>query len=222
MEDINLEQLWKEHNQELSHAKLLNLQSWAVNCKTFEYLQTHKAQSKLKSLAIFKGWAVFLGILWVLFLGVLVYGNHFTNIYFSTSVLMILLFSVFAIGAYIRQIVLINQINLSGNVVEVQEKLTQLKASTINTIRILWLQLPFYTTFFWNSKWMSGDIKFWLIAFPITVSFTLIAIWLCRNIAYRNAHKKWFRILLGNKEWGTLVKAIDYLKEIEAFKGSPG
>lgn len=65
---------------------------------------------------------------------------------------------------------------------------------------------------------MSGDIKFWLTAFPITVSFTLIAILLYRNIAYRNAHKKWFRILLGNKEWGTLVKAIDYLEKIEAFK----
>jgi hypothetical protein len=218
MEEIKLEDMWKTYSQELADAKLLNLQSWAVNVQTFEYLQTHKVQSKLSSLARFKVWAVLLGVLWAVFLGVLVYGNHFKNVYFSFSILMILLFSILAVVVYIRQILLINQINLSENVVDVQEKLAVLKVSTINIVRILWLQLPFYSTFFWSREWISGDTKFWLIAFPITVFLTAVAIWLYRNITYRNAGKTWFRIIMGSKEWGAVIKAIDYLKEIEEFK----
>ena len=131
---------------------------------------------------------------------------------------MILLFSVLAIAVYIRQIVLINQINLSESIVDVQEELAVLKASTINIARILWLQLPFYTTFYWSSEWIHRDLNFWFAAFPVTLLFTALAIWLYRNISYKNAEKKWFRILLGNTEWGSVIRAIKYQKEIEEFK----
>jgi len=218
MEDTQLEDMWKEYSREIANAKILNMQSWLVNSKTFEYLQIHKAHSKLKSLAHFKTGAVLLGILWVLFLGMLVYGNRFKNIYFSASVLMMMIFSMIAIAVYIKHIVLINQINLSENIIEVQEKLAELQASTINSVRILWLQLPFYTTFFWNSQWMASDIKFWLIAFPITLLFIALTIWLYRNISYRNVDKKWFRLLFSGGEWAPVIKAINYLKEIEDFK----
>ena len=49
MEDVELKKMWNSLNQNIDEAKILNLQSWAVNVKAFEYLQTHKAQSKLKS-----------------------------------------------------------------------------------------------------------------------------------------------------------------------------
>jgi hypothetical protein len=218
MEDINLKEIWKAYSQEIEQAKILNLQAWAVNLKIFEHLQLHKAQSRLRPLARLKVWGVLLGFLWAFFLGVLVYGNHFKNVYFSTSVSMILLFTMLAIALYIKHIVLINQINQSDNLVQVQEKLAGLQASSINTARILWLQMPFYTSFFWSSRWMATDIKFWLIAFPVTLGFTALAIWLFCNITYRNAHKRWFRLLLSGSEWAPVLRAIDYLKEIEDFK----
>ena len=217
MEDIELKEMWNTFNQNIDEAKILNLQSWAVNIKTFEYLQTHKAQSKLKSLSSIKKWAVALGILWVLFLGMLLYGNHFKNLYFSFSVLMLMLFSITAIVFYIKHIVLINKINYSESVVEAQKKLTELQASTINIIRILWLQLPFYTTFFWSSTWITSDYKFWLSAFPITLAFAFLSIWLYKNISLKNVDKKWFKLLL-SKEWTSLSSAKKYLHEIEEFK----
>lgn len=218
MEDIELKSMWKAYDQKIDETKILNLQSWVVNIKTFEYLQTHKAQSKLKSLSIFKSWAVVLGILWVLFLAVLAYGNHFLNPYFTISVIILMLFSIIAIAIYIKHILLIQQINYSESIIDVQKKLAELQSSTINGLRILWLQLPFYTTFFWSTKWMMNDIKFWLIAFPITLFFTLLAIWLYKNITLKNANRKWLKILLSNKEWTSIIKAKAYLDEIEEFK----
>jgi hypothetical protein len=41
---------------------------------------------------------------------------------------------------------------------------------------------------------------------------------LYRNISYENAHKKWFKILFNSPEWTSLIKANDYLLEIERFK----
>ena len=191
MEDIELKNIWKTYDQKIEEAKILNLQSWAVNLKTFEYLQTHKAQSKVRSLAAFKMWAIVAGIVWLLFLDVLVYGNHFQNIYFTSSVIAILFFTIIAVAVYIKHLVLINQINYSESIVNTQQKLTELQGSTINVVRVLFLQTPFYTTFFWNTEWITTDIKFWLIAFPVTLLFTFIAIWLYRNISFKNANKKW-------------------------------
>jgi len=47
MEDIKHEDIWKAYSQEIANAKVLNMQSWALNSKTFEYLQLHKAQPRL-------------------------------------------------------------------------------------------------------------------------------------------------------------------------------
>ena len=217
MEDLELKKMWNACNQNIDEAKILNLQSWAVNIRTFEYLQTHKAQSKLKSLSTLKKWAVALGVLWVIFLGLLVYGNHFQNLYFTVSVCMLMFFSVAAIAIYIKHIVLIDKINFSESVVDAQKKITELQNSSITIIRILWLQMPFYTTFFWSTKWLTSDYTFWLIAFPITIFFTLLSIWLYKNISLKNVNKKWFKILL-SKEWTSVSSAKKYLNEIEEFK----
>jgi len=218
MEDIELKDMWKAYDQKMDDAKILNLQSWVVNFKTFEYLQRHKAQSKLKSLSSFKSWAIVLGILWVFLLAVLAFGNHFRNPYFTISLFMLILFSVIAIGIYIKHILLLQQINYSESIIDVQKKLAELQSSTIKGLRVLWLQLPFYTTFFWSTKWIMSDIKFWLIAFPITLFFTLLAIWLYKNITLKNINKKWLRMLLSNKEWTSIIIAKGYLDEIEEFK----
>lgn len=217
MEDLELKKMWNAFNQNIDEAKILNLQSWAVNIKTFEYLQTHKAQSKLKSLSTLKKWAVALGILWVSFLGLLLYGNHFQNLYFSVSVCMLMFFSVAAIAVYIKHIVLIDKINFSESVVDAQKKLTELQTSSITIIRLLWLQMPFYTTFFWSTEWLTSDYTFWLIAFPITIFFTFLSIWLYKNISLKNVDRKWFKILL-SKEWTSVSSAKKYLNEIEEFK----
>jgi hypothetical protein len=218
MEDIELKAIWNAYDSKIEEAKLLNMQSWAINLRVFETLQKDKATSKLNRLATYKIVAALFGIPWIAVLGILLYGNHFSNIYFSVSIAMILAFTLIAVAFYIRQAVAIRQINYSESITVTQQRLAKLQTSTINSIRFLWLQMPFYTTWFWSNKWMSTDIKFWIITFPVTLLFTFFAIWLYRNISLKNMDKKWCRLFISGIEWTSIMKAMGFLEEIEEFK----
>ncbi|MFI5195096.1 MAG: hypothetical protein ACHQD7_13610, partial [Chitinophagales bacterium] len=66
MEDAALKNIWLDYDRKMDEARLLNLQSWALNLQCFHGLQTQKAKSRLDSLLRFKMRAVVLGIGWVL------------------------------------------------------------------------------------------------------------------------------------------------------------
>lgn len=220
MEDIELQKIWQQYDQQLSFSKAINLQSWSLHLHCVEMVQNQKTESKLSSLVKFKIWAVVLGVVWIFFLGALVYENQFRNPYFGISISAILLFNLYAVIAYISQIVLIKQINYDGPITAIQEKLARLEAATIASTRILWLQMPFYTTWFWHSSWIHyNDPVFWLVIFPITFCFILLAVFLYQNIKAENLHKKWVRMLMmAGPEYKSVIEAGAFLKEIEAFK----
>jgi hypothetical protein len=213
MEDTDFKTLWKAQDEKLDKTMKLNL-------FLLESLQKQKAESKLNSLARYKTGVTILGIAWILFLGLLVYGNQFKNLFFSVSVLMIALCNLVAVIIYIKHIVLIKQLDYSNSITHTQKKLTQLQTSTFSIGRILWLQLPFYSSFFWSWEMIGdNDIRFWLIAVPITLVFTFVAIWLYKNLTPKNVHKKLVKTLvLSSIEYTAVIRAREFLHEIEEFK----
>ncbi|MDE3185801.1 MAG: hypothetical protein KGM16_20505 [Bacteroidota bacterium] len=220
MEDLELKSLLASYNQKLEQANVLNLQSWVLNVKCFEDLQKQKATSKLKSLIAFKLLAIALGILWVLFLGNLFYFSlHSSKIFFTVSVGAIFVINLAAIIVYVNHIIEINKINNSESIIKAQESIARLQLSTINITRILFLQAPFYCTFWWNTNMIVNDpLRFWLISVPVALIFTLASLWLYKNISLKNANKKWFKVLFNSPEWKSLIKANNFLQEIETFK----
>jgi len=220
MEDFELQKMWAEYDRKLEEAKVLNLQAWALNLKSLEGMQMQKAKSKLNRLAGFKIRVVILGLAWVLFLAVLIFNKiTWQGIIFNISAGCIAVITLIAIMVYIKQIVLIRDIDNGESVVETQERLAQLQASTIRITGILWLQLPFYGTFSLSPALLQHASSFWLCTTMVIVGLlTYSAIWLYRNIHYRNRHKKWFRILFNSIEWTTINKSMAFLDEVEAFK----
>jgi hypothetical protein len=212
MDDITLQNLWKAQSEKLDRTMKLNL-------FILESMQKQKAASKLNGLARLKLVAVILGILWALFLGALIYGNQLRNIYFTVSVGMIMLITIGAIAVYIKHIVLIKNLDYSQSITDTQKKLARLQASTFNN-RFILLQTPFYTTFFWSTEMIqSSVIKFCLIAVPITLLFTLLTIWLYKNLTPLKMHKNWVSYLLKNDpEQKPVIQAQRFLNEIEEFK----
>ena len=212
MEDIALKNIWKEQDEKLDRTMKLSL-------LLMESLQKQKAETKLNSLARFKGWTVVLGIIWILFLGVLVYGNQLKNIYFTVSVGIILLFNITAVAVYIKHIVLIRQLDYSESITNTQKKLSILQASTFN-LRFLFLQTPFYTTWYWSTGMINGSgIKFWLIAVPITLGFTALAIWVYKTLTAGNMHKNGVSFLIkSSTDTTSIKKAKNLLTERESFK----
>lgn len=211
MEDITLKNLWKAQADKLDRSMKLNL-------FILDSIQKQKAQSTLNSLAKFKLVAVILGIVWSLILGMLIYGNQLQNLYFTVSAGMIMLITILAVALYIKHIVLIKELDYSQSITETQKKLSTLQASTFNN-RFILLQTPFYTTWFWSTGMIEGNrIAFWLIAVPITLLFTLLTIWLYRNLTTANMHKKWVKALIKNDpEHISVMQAQNFLKEIEEF-----
>ena len=220
MNDTQLKNLLESYNNKIEEAKVLNLQSWVLNLRCFESLQKQKAKSKLKSLINFKIFAVVLGIIWILFLGFLFFHSlEMSTIFFLVSCGAIIIFTSIAIIVYLYHIVLISRINKSENIIKAQETIARLQLSTINITKILFLQSPFYCTFWWSTQMIIGSpLSFWLISFPIALLFALASIWLYRNISLTNVNKKWFKILFNSPEWTSLLKAHHFLEEIDAFK----
>jgi hypothetical protein len=213
MDELELKSIWSAYDKKLER-------SLKINLKLLEEMQVTKAKSKLNTLLSIKIVGMLVGIIWMLFLGVLVAGNHFRNVYFSTSLSILMLFGIIAIATYIRHMVLISGIDYTESITSSQSKLAELQLSTIRITGFLWLQLPFYTTFFWSNDWVTkGDPGFWLIAFPVTILFTALAIWLYKNITPENAEKKWVKKLLAiGIEYKHAAEAGKFLSEIEEFK----
>lgn len=219
MEDTELKNIWQAYDAKLEQSKLLNLQSWVINLKTFESLQQHKAGMTLDSLARFKTRVLAVGILWTAFLAVLVIGDWFRHPYFTVSLGAILLFNIVTDLIYIRDIVLIKSVAYTESITVTQTKLSKLESSALS-LRFLWLQVPFYSTFFWSSNWIHYDrADFWLITFPITFLLTMLGVYIYRNATAANLHKKWVRaLLMAGPEYKSIIKAKEFLAEIETFR----
>jgi hypothetical protein len=212
MEDAILKDLWKAQDEKLERSLQINL--FLLNS-----LQKDKARSKLDQLARFKTFAVILGLVWCAFLGLLIYGNNFKNIYFEISAGAILLFSIYACVVYIQQIIFIKKLDYSGSVISTQRKLAKLQLSTINTTRILLLQLPFYTTWFYTPQLVVHDLTFQVISFSVTLLFILLAIWLYKAISIENMHKKWLRTFMNmGPEYKSVTEASTFLSDLEKFQ----
>jgi hypothetical protein len=220
MLEPELASLWNELEQKTEATRILNLQSWVLQLQTLEYLQTEKAKSGLRSLGRKKICYALLGVIWVLALVWLVIKTMaWSNIFLVLSLSGLALFSLLGILAYIRHYLLIGEIDKSEALLEVQQKTARLQDSTLQIVRLLFLQAPLYSSFFWSPKWIREDpAGFWGIAFPITLLILAGSVWLYRNIHYRNSGKKWFRLIFSNSEWTSLVRARQYLEEIEAFR----
>jgi hypothetical protein len=136
--------------------------------------------------------------------------------YFLYSAYFQLMLTAIAVILYIFQLSTLYRIDFDKPVIILQKKLINLKISTLNVTRILILQLPFWTTFYWiESMFKNGTLAFFIIQGTVTLSFTYLAIWLYFNLTFENADKWWFKILLQGKEWEPLMTSIHILNDME-------
>jgi hypothetical protein len=218
MNDTEIRNTWKAYDKMIEESKVLNLQSWVLNLRCFETLQTQKAKSKLRSLIIPNIVVIILGLGWVWFLAMML-SWLYSQIIIAISLIMIIALTIIAIVIYIQNIIVIGQINYTDSITETQKKIAFLQSSIVNSIRIGWLQLPFYTTCYVSNKLLaSGNLQFWLIQILVTLLFTWLAVVLFRDISLKNRNKKWVKNLLRGYGLHRVARAMDFIDEIEEFK----
>jgi hypothetical protein len=206
------QQIWKAYDAKLERSLQLNL-------RLLKDVQTQKMRAELRPLTAAAVVYIVLGILWELLL-VLILRLVWSQPVMAVSFIAFLLCGALAIGGYFKDIMVIRQVSYADNIVDTQKKLAALQSSMVRTLRVMWLQLPFWSTFFIsNALIRNGGSRFLMIQIPITVLFIIAAIVLYRNITVENwSRKKWVRGLIRGSGFGRVSRAMEHLKEIEDFK----
>ncbi|MBC9912980.1 hypothetical protein [Chitinophaga varians] len=213
MQDTDIIHLWKSYEKHLEENLFLNRKNAAE-------ITGIKIHSFIASMRPIKYFALLAGILWVAFLDTLLVSMFSTaSLFFLVSMGIQSLLTTAAIGIYLYQLILMETIDIAGPVLDTQEKLSGLKSSTLWCARLLWLQLPVWTTFYLHAGMFVRE-NAWLLVVQMIVTTGLIiaAIWLFVNIRYENKDRKWFRWLFEGKEWTPVIRSLEMLEEIKTFR----
>ncbi|MEP7321636.1 MAG: hypothetical protein ABI761_06940 [Saprospiraceae bacterium] len=213
MEDLDLINLWKSYDKKLEE----NLR---LNRKNAEDITKIKVTYLLSSMKPIKIFTILVGIIWIGIIDTLIINLFsFASIFFLVSAIALSLLNKLALGIYIFQLILISRVRISEPVLSAQEKLASLKSSTLWIARILFLQLPLWTTFYWNKSMMNnGNTFLWTIQILVTLVASYCSVWLFRNIRYENKNKKWFSLIFAGGEWSPVIRSIEFLNELGQFK----
>lgn len=213
MEDTEIINLWKSYDKKLE-------ENLSLNRKNAEDITKIKVKSFLSSMKPMKIFIILVSIVWVGFVDVLII-NIFdvASPFFLVSAAIHVLLTKLAIGIYLYQLILIYQVDISEPVLSTQEKLIRLRSTTLWISRLLFLQLPVWTTFWWNEvMFQEWNVFQWLITGSVTLAFVFAAIWLFFNIKFENRDKKWFRLLFTGIEWNPVMKSMELLSQIDEYK----
>ncbi len=213
MEDTAILDLWKSYNKKLD-------ESLQLNRKNAADITMLKVQNFLASMRPIKIFTILVGILWVGFVDILIINLFNTaNPFFLVSAIIQVLLTKLAIGIYLYQLILIHDTDISEPVLSTQDKIARLKSSTLWVTRLLFLQLPVWTTFYLNGSMLqTGNIGLYIVQIIVTLSFTFLAVWLFLNIKFENRNKKWFKLIFNGIEWNPVMKSMELLDQIEEYK----
>ena len=214
MNDTDLKYLWQAGNEQIAISQKSDKTS-------LDNLTKRNVSHFLSSMKPIKIFTLLVGLLWVFSIGYVlikltINAYDQVSLYFLYSAYFQVMLTAMAVILYIIQLSTLYSIDFNKPVVILQKTLINLKASTLNVTKILILQLPFWTTFYWNeSMFKNGTLPLFILQGAVTISFTCLAIWLFFNLKFENADKWWFKLLLQGKEWEPIITSINILNEME-------
>ena len=217
MEEANFVLLWKEHYEKID-------QSLAINKQLLKEATNQKAQSALRSVIWLKSGGIVIGILYLILLAAALFVAfvHYSGAanYFIISIGAIFLINLKALFDYIKHIIWINNIDYDGSITVIQQQLTKLQLSMYRHTRVMFLQLPFWTTFYLNGNWFPQTVGWGYVVIQLLVTglFTYWAYWFYKNLRVQNAHKKWVQMIIKGAGEKRVAKALAFYNEIEQFK----
>jgi hypothetical protein len=213
MNESELKKLWQATNLKLEESLVITRN----NSDEIAKMKIHNFLGSMKPIKIF---TLLMGILWVSITGTVVV-NLFPqgSLFFLFSATIQISLTAIALIIYIYQLIKIYEVDITDPILDTQNRLANLKTSTLWITRILFLQLPVWTTFYWNTSMIeNGNWFLWIIQGIVTLSSAYAAIWLFFNIRYENRNKKWFKFIFIGKEWTPLMKSMELLEQIEDYK----
>jgi len=217
MNELELKKLWQATNLKLEESLVITRN----NSDAIAKMKIHNFLGSMKPVKIF---TLLIGFLWVSITGTVVvnlflFASAGMNLFFLFSATIQIGLAAIALIIYIYQLIKIYEVDITDPILKTQKKLANLKTSTLWITRILFLQLPVWTTFYWNKSMLeNGNWFLWIIQGIVTLSFSYTAIWLFINIRCENKNKKWFKSIFYGKEWTPLIRSMEFLEQLEDYK----
>jgi glucan phosphoethanolaminetransferase (alkaline phosphatase superfamily) len=212
MSTDEFQQIWKTYDVKLEKSLQLNL-------RLLQEVQSQKARSVLRLLIASRATGIVIGMIYLVLL-VIAFWYVRTQPVMAVSFGVFIVCTVIAIGMYMREIGVIGKISYGDNIIDTQQKLADIQSSIIWTLRIGWVQLPFWSTFFVSNELLrKGGREFWMIQILITLFLTILAVILYKNITLENAQKKkWVKGMIRGAGMKSVIRAMEFMQEIEDFK----
>lgn len=212
MSTDEFQEIWKAYDIKLERSLRLNEQ-------LLREVQSQKAQSVLRSLVVVRGLGIGIGIIYLILL-VVIFCFVWSQPVMAVSFGVFIVVTLIAIITYIREVAIIHELGYADNVLDTQEKLAAIQSSIIWSVRISWLQLPFWGTFFVSNQLLrEGGRQFLVVEVPLVAVMIGAAIFLYRNVTLENMRKKkWVQALIKGTGMQRVVKAMEFMGEIENFK----
>lgn len=216
MENTELISIWKAQNAKIE--KIVEINELLLK----EVINT-KVKSSLKPLITLKTTGIIAFILYLLLLSyALIYAfSNYSSAwnYFIVSVSAITLVNVKGFADYVKHLVWANHINYNGSIIEIQQQLSRLQLSIISHAKTMCLQIPFYTTFYLTNQWFPHEVGLGYVIFQVTLtgSFVFLSYWLYKNHKPENLDKKWFRNMIAGSGGKSVMKAMEFYKEMADF-----
>ncbi len=226
MELDELKKMWLSNDAKLEKSLRLNEQSIAL-------IQAQKVVSKLAPLyrqrvieCIFHSIAI-----------VLLIGFLFKNIFdfpYAMSAIALLAFYITTLINAIKQINVIKNMDFSKDLSTMQSSLVMLQTHIINYAKLSVLFIPTFLAYptILTKVIKDFDIKaladfdiiaksngnWWTLELVALIVLVPLGIWFYNQVNYKNVHKKWVKNFIQKSTGTRVMKAMEFLKELQELK----
>jgi hypothetical protein len=213
-----MKQTWAEQTRKLDRALSLNLQV----LKSVHLDKTVSALGRYKAGRVFE---LVVGAISAGFLGAYVF-HRMTVPTLAIPALILDVFAIVGVAGTVRQLILLQRINFADPVATIQRKVEEVKLDMLRPVRLMVLSLPFYMAYlalgfdllFGVDILAQGAPALLWANFALGAVFFAPAVWLFRNLSFRNAGHPLVRIFIEGAGGKQLVAAIDFLGRVEEFE----
>lgn len=218
MELDELKQTWSEHARKLDRILSLNLQG----LKAAQLDKTRSALGRFKAFRLFE---MLVGILILVPLGSYI-ADRISVPTLAIPALIVAASFLVPVIANIRQLILLGRIGYADPVTTIQRKLEEIKLHYLRSFRLPVLMLPLYMAyvvlglnllFGWDIL-AHGDAAFLWGNLVVSLIFVAPAVWILRNLSFKNTHNPVIRALVYGNGGKQMVAALEFLKALQEFE----
>lgn len=213
MEDQELLNMWKSYERKLDEVLEIN-RNMVIEATKGRLQKTIGKLRRPKSMAILIGIPYTL-LLYAIAGVALKAGGVFQSIGFGA----IGLITTVVIVLYAYHLYLVGQITGEDDIQYVQKRLSRLRLSSFNCLRLAIVQLPF-----WVLCWISLDaviespLVYGGVNLLVLLLFTYLAYWLFQQLGPQKPPSRVKEFFLSGSEWEPLTKSFQILEQLEDSK----